>query len=190
MQVGDADEVVVLKGIEYFLADVAVQNLKQVVDVFVLIRHLKCVHERCELSGCTGGYAGEIQTAELALLDSGALVASSPAKWHSIVMRPSVFSFTESAKRWQACEVMCSALWLFARRSTMVSPDAAVLLSAAALLSVAALPPPQAHRLSAVAKLKNRCNCSFHTLFPPNFLVCERILFSVPVISSYRSFSC
>ena len=36
----------------------------------------------------------------------------------------------------------------------MVSPDAAVLLSAAALLSVAALPPPQAHRLSAVAKLK------------------------------------
>lgn len=79
---------------------------------------------------------------------------SSPAKWHSMVMRPSVFSFTESAKRCQACEVMCSALWLFARRSTIVSPDAAVLLSAAALLSVAALPPPQAHRLSAVAKLK------------------------------------
>ena len=75
MQVGDADEVVVLKGIEYFLTDVAVQNLEQVVDVFVLIRHLKCVHERCELSGCTGGYTGEIQTAELALLDSGALVA-------------------------------------------------------------------------------------------------------------------
>ena len=64
-----------LKGIEYFLADVAVQNLKQVVDVVVLIRHLKCVHERCELSGCTGGYTGEIQTAELTLLDSGALVA-------------------------------------------------------------------------------------------------------------------
>ena len=58
------------------------------------------------------------------------------------------------AEGFETCEVMCSALWLFARRSTIVSPDAAVLLSAAALLSVAALPPPQAHRLSAVAKLK------------------------------------
>ena len=75
MQVGDAHQVVVLEGLEDFLADLAVQDLEQVVHAGVLIGHLQGVHEGSELSGGAGGYTGEVQAAELALLDGGALVA-------------------------------------------------------------------------------------------------------------------
>ena len=115
MQIGDTHQVVVLEGLKDFLTDLAVQNLKEVIHAGVLIGHLQSVHQRSELRG-TGRNTGEVQTAELALLDGGALVAQSPAKWHSMVMRPSVFSFTRSANIWQAWLVMCSALWLLARR--------------------------------------------------------------------------
>ena len=75
MQVGDAHQVVGLEGLEHFLADLAVQDLEQVVHAGVLIGHLQGVHEGSELSGGAGGYTGEVQAAELALLDGGALVA-------------------------------------------------------------------------------------------------------------------
>ena len=169
MQVGDADEVVVLKGIEYFLADVAIQNLKQVVDVFVLIRHLKCVHERCELSGCTGGYAGEIQTAELALLDSGALVAElagEVALDGDAAVGLFLYRVSETLAGLRS-DVLCVMAVCQAEHHGVARCRRAVVSRCIAVrCCAAAAAGTQAERS---CKAQNRCNCSFHTLFPPKF---------------------
>ena len=80
MQIGDTHQVVVLEGLKDFLTDLAVQNLKEVIHAGVLIGHLQSVHQRSELSRGTGRNTGEVQTAELALLDGGALVAQFTGK--------------------------------------------------------------------------------------------------------------
>ena len=74
MDIGDAHQVVVFEGFKDLLADLAVQDLKEVVYAGVLIGHLEGVHQGRELGGSAGGYAGEVQTTELALLNGGALI--------------------------------------------------------------------------------------------------------------------